>query len=112
MSDCLFCRIVRGEVPSTAVHQDKRFYAFRDINPQAPVHILAIPRQHVASLNEAGDADVVGGLLLFARDIARSQGLAEKGYRVVLNTNADAGQTVFHLHAHVLGGRRLTWPPG
>jgi histidine triad (HIT) family protein len=112
MSDCLFCRIARGEVPSTVVQQNDRFYAFRDLNPQAPVHVLVIPREHVSSLNDARSADLVGGLLLFARDIARAEGVAEKGYRVVLNINKDAGQTVFHLHAHVLGGRALQWPPG
>lgn len=112
MTDCLFCRIARGEIPSTAVQQNDRFYAFRDINPQAPVHVLAIPREHVATLNDSRNAELVGGLVLFARDVARAEGLSEKGYRVVVNTNQDGGQTVFHLHAHVLGGRQLQWPPG
>ncbi len=84
----------------------------RDINPQAPTHVLAIPREHVPSLNEVGSADLVGGLVLFAREVARAEGLAERGYRVVLNTNADGGQTVFHVHAHILGGRAMRWPPG
>jgi histidine triad (HIT) family protein len=112
MGDCLFCRIANGEVRSTAVQQNDRYYAFRDIDPKAPTHVLVIPRQHVASLNDVTSPDQAGGLLLFARDVAWSLGLAEKGYRVVLNTNADGGQTVFHLHAHILGGRALHWPPG
>ena len=111
-TDCLFCRIVAGEIPSKAVQQNDKFYAFRDINPQAPVHVLAIPREHVPNLNDARGTDLVGGLLLFARDVARAEGLAERGYRVVLNTNGDGGQTVYHLHAHILGGRSMDWPPG
>jgi histidine triad (HIT) family protein len=112
MADCLFCRISQREIPSTPVQQNDRFYAFRDIDPKAPVHVLAIPREHIASLNDAGDARQLGELLLFARDVARSLGLADRGYRVVLNTNADGGQTVSHLHAHILGGRVMHWPPG
>jgi histidine triad (HIT) family protein len=112
MADCLFCRIARGEIPSKTVHQNDRFYSFRDINPQAPVHILAIPREHIPTLNDAGSSEVVGGLLAFARDIAKAEGLGERGYRLVVNTNADGGQTVFHLHVHILGGRALHWPPG
>ncbi len=112
MSECLFCGIVAGDIPSTPVYETDRFLAFRDINPQAPTHVLAIPKQHVNSLNDAGDAQQLGELLLFARDIARGEGLADDGYRVVINTNAGAGQTVFHIHAHVLGGRPLRWPPG
>ena len=112
MSDCLFCKIVAGDIPSTPVDETDRFFAFRDISPQAPTHVLAIPKEHVSSLNDAGDAILLGELLLFARDIARGEGLADDGYRVVINTNAGAGQTVFHIHAHVLGGRPLRWPPG
>jgi histidine triad (HIT) family protein len=112
MSDCLFCKIVQGEIPAKSVKENERFVAFRDINPQAPTHVLAIPRKHIASLNEATDAELIGDLMLFARDIAKEEGLADAGYRVVLNTNAGAGQTVFHIHAHVLGGRPLQWPPG
>ncbi|MDH3291762.1 MAG: histidine triad nucleotide-binding protein [Gemmatimonadota bacterium] len=112
MSDCLFCRIVAGEIPANRVTETKQFLAFRDINPQAPTHVLAIPKQHVASLNEADDAMLIGELLLFARDVAAGEGLADDGYRVVLNTNAGAGQTVFHIHAHILGGRAMRWPPG
>lgn len=111
MSDCLFCKIVSGDVPATVVRTSDRYVAFRDINPQAPTHILVIPVRHVASLEEVTDAEELGGLLLFARDIARAEGLSS-GYRVVLNTNAQAGQTVFHIHAHVLGGRAMGWPPG
>ncbi|HJQ20974.1 MAG TPA: histidine triad nucleotide-binding protein [Gemmatimonadaceae bacterium] len=110
--DCLFCRIVRGEIPAKIVHEDDHYVAFRDINPQAPVHILIIPREHVASLNDARDSALVGGLQLAAATLARSEGLAERGYRTVINTNADAGQTVFHIHLHLLGGRRMGWPPG
>jgi histidine triad (HIT) family protein len=112
MADCLFCKIAGGEVPAKIVAQDQRFVAFRDVNPQAPTHILVIPRTHVASLNDVGDGELLGGMLAYAREVARAEGLAERGYRVVINTNAEAGQTVFHLHAHVLGGRAMHWPPG
>ena len=112
MSDCLFCNIIEGEIPSGKVRENEHFFAFRDINPQAPTHVLAIPKRHVASLNEADDAALMGQLLLFARDVAKAEGLADDGYRVVINTNAGAGQTVFHIHAHILGGRPLGWPPG
>ena len=110
--DCLFCRIVRGEIPAKLVAHDEHSVAFRDINPQAPVHVLVVPREHVATLNDATDASVVGRLALMAAEIARSEGLAERGYRTVINTNADAGQTVFHIHLHLLGGRVMHWPPG
>lgn len=112
MSDCLFCRIAEGDVPATFVKKTDRYLAFRDINPQAPTHILAIPREHTRSLNEATDADVVGGLLLFARDVAEAEGIGNQGFRVVFNTNDNGGQTVYHIHAHILGGRAMTWPPG
>ncbi len=112
MTDCLFCQIAAGEIPSTKVMENDRYFAFRDINPQAPTHVLAIPKQHVASLNQTADPTLVGELVLFARDVAREEGLADAGYRVVINTNAGAGQTVFHIHAHVLGGRSMRWPPG
>lgn len=112
MADCLFCKIAAGEIPSDIVRQNSDFVAFRDIAPQAPTHVLVIPRQHVTSLNEADDAAMLGSLMQFARDIAVGEGLADAGYRVVVNTNAHGGQTVFHLHAHVLGGRPLQWPPG
>ena len=111
-ADCLFCKVARGEIPAGVVKRAGRLLAFRDINPQAPTHLLVIPTEHVASLDETGDGALLGELLLFARDVAREAGLSERGYRVVLNTNADGGQTVFHLHAHRLGGRAMRWPPG
>lgn len=109
---CLFCRIVRREIPVALVAETDRCIAFRDINPQAPVHVLVIPREHVDSLDSASDPELVGSMALLAADIARSEGVAESGYRTVINTNAAAGQTVFHIHLHLLGGRRLHWPPG
>ena len=108
---CLFCRIVRGEIPAKIVREDAHTVAFRDIDPKAPTHILVIPKEHVASLDEATDPTLVGRLSLAAAEIARSEGLTG-GYRTVVNTGAGAGQTVFHLHLHLLGGRKLTWPPG
>jgi len=110
--DCLFCRIVRREIPATIVAETDDCVAFRDVRPQAPVHVLVIPREHVASLNDATDARLVGRLAILAAEIARKEGIAESGYRTVINTNADAGQTVFHVHLHLLGGRHLGWPPG
>lgn len=111
-NDCLFCRIIRKEIPATIVAEDQHCVGFRDINPQAPVHVLVIPREHVPSLNESKDPEMIGRLHLFAAQIAKAEGLADRGYRTVINTNADAGQTVFHVHLHLLGGRRLGWPPG
>ena len=110
--DCLFCRIVRREIPATVVFEDDHVVAFRDINPQAPTHVVIVPREHVASLNDAADAVLIGRLSLTAAKIARTEGVAESGYRTVVNTNRDAGQTVFHIHLHLLGGRHLGWPPG
>ena len=101
---CLFCRIVRKEIPATL--------AFRDIDPKAPTHVLIIPKAHVASLNEATDAAALGRLVLAAKQIAAAEGIAESGYRTVFNTGADSGQTVHHVHLHLLGGRRMKWPPG
>lgn len=109
---CLFCRIVAGEIPATRVAETAECIAFRDINPQAPVHVLVIPREHVASLDGASEPAMIGRMALLAARIARDEGVAESGYRTVFNTNADAGQTVFHLHLHLLGGRQLGWPPG
>jgi histidine triad (HIT) family protein len=113
-SQCLFCRIASGEIPSTHVYADEDVYAFRDINPAAPQHILVIPRKHMASLNDADDTDqaLMGKLLLTARQIAHDQGFADDGFRTVINTGSYGGQTVFHLHVHVLSGRHLGWPPG
>jgi len=112
MSGCLFCKVAAGEIPATIVKRGDGLIAFRDINPQAPTHLLVIPTQHVPSLNDAKDPHLLGRMLGFARDLAREVGVAERGYRVVLNTNPDGGQTVFHLHLHLLGGRAMTWPPG
>ena len=112
--DCLFCRIVAGEVPADIIYQDERSLAFRDINPQAPVHVLVVPRDHLESLDEAtrNEEALLGHLLRVAARVANEQGLSESGYRTVINTGAGAGQSVFHLHLHVVGGRALTWPPG
>ena len=111
-TDCLFCRIVRKEIPAAIVAENGHCVAFRDINPQAPTHVLVIPRQHVASLNDVKDTTLIGHMHLLAAQIAKTEGLSERGYRTVINTNADAGQTVFHIHLHVLGGRSMKWPPG
>lgn len=112
--DCLFCKIAAGEIPSTPVYSDDEFYAFRDINPGAPTHCLIIPRKHIARISDATeeDAALLGRMLLRASAIAGSEGVVESGFRSVINCNADAGQTVFHLHLHILGGRPLAWPPG
>jgi histidine triad (HIT) family protein len=112
VSDCLFCKIAAGEIPADIVKRTEKFVAFRDISPQAPTHVLVIPTYHVATLNDAKDPDLLGRMLAFARDLARELGIADRGYRVVANTNPDGGQTVFHLHLHVLGGRVMKWPPG
>ena len=111
-ADCLFCRIVRGEIPAKLVLENDDCVAFRDVNPQAPTHVLVIPRAHVATLGDGDDARLLGRVRQTVAEVARAEGIAEGGYRTVINTNADAGQTVFHIHAHVLGGRRLGWPPG
>lgn len=110
---CLFCKIVEGQIPSTAAYQDDLVYAFADISPKAPVHILVVPREHIGSIGEAaeGHRELLGHLMWTAANIARDKGLGN-GYRVVINTGEDGGQTVNHLHLHLLGGRSLTWPPG
>ena len=112
--DCIFCKIVAGSIPAAKIFEDERAVVFRDINPQAPTHALVIPRAHVASLGEATEAEeaLLGHLLLVAARVARDAGHAGGGFRTVINNGPDAGQTVFHLHVHVLGGRALTWPPG
>lgn len=112
MGACVFCAIAAGEISAKVVKRGDGMLAFRDVNPQAPTHLLVIPTDHLSTLNEAKDPRLLGSLLAFARDAAREAGVAEKGYRVVLNTNPNGGQTVFHLHLHVLGGRPMTWPPG
>lgn len=114
MTDCLFCKIVTGDVPATVVEETDRVIAFRDINPQAPTHVLVIPRAHHPTVADIArdDPDTLAQLLLTAESVAKAEGVEDQGYRVVFNTGAGAGQTVFHVHAHVLGGRGLNWPPG
>jgi histidine triad (HIT) family protein len=113
MSDCLYCKICAGEIPAHIVHQDERAVAFRDIHPQAPTHILVVPRKHLATLDHMGEADeaLIGHLHTVAQTLAKSEGISG-GYRSVFNTGASAGQSVFHVHLHLLGGRPLLWPPG
>jgi histidine triad (HIT) family protein len=110
--DCLFCRIARHEIPAAIVAEDEHALAFRDIDPKAPVHVLVIPKAHAGSMNDLKDVGIVADLARMALDVARSEGIADAGYRLVVNTNADGGQTVGHLHLHLLGGRRMSWPPG
>jgi histidine triad (HIT) family protein len=114
VASCLFCRIAAGEVPANIVFQDEAVIAFRDITPQAPMHVLVIPRRHINSLNDlsSSDDELVGRLVRTAGSLAREQGFGPGGYRTVFNCNADAGQTVFHIHLHLLAGRKMTWPPG
>jgi len=112
MTDCLFCKIVAGEIKPSVVFESERILAFRDINPQAPTHVLIIPKQHIATLDDLDDTALAGELLLAASQIARQEGIADKGFRTVVNCRREAGQEVYHLHLHVLGGRRMTWPPG
>ncbi len=114
LADCLFCKIVVGDVPATAVRETDRVVAFRDINPQAPTHVLVIPKEHYANADElaAADADLTAEVITQAAAVAADEGVDVSGYRIVFNTGAGAGQSVFHVHAHVLGGRDLTWPPG
>jgi histidine triad (HIT) family protein len=112
--ECLFCRIASGEIPSSKVYEDDEVFAFNDINPQAPLHVLVIPRRHIATTNDlaAGDDALVGTLVRRAAAIAAEKGYAARGYRTVVNCNAEAGQTVFHVHVHLLAGRPMRWPPG
>lgn len=114
MTDCLFCKIVAGEIKADKIYEDAEVYAFRDIHPQAPLHVLVVPKRHIATINDltAQDDALVGKLFLAAQRVAKAQGVAQSGYRTVMNCNADAGQSVWHLHLHVLGGRRMGWPPG
>ena len=114
MSECIFCRIVERTIPSKIVFEDDQVVAFEDVNPQAPVHVLVVPRRHVASIAElqAADAGLLGHLMVTGAAIAKQKGIAESGYRAVVNTGKNGGQTVFHLHLHVLGGRPMHWPPG
>jgi histidine triad (HIT) family protein len=113
-SDCLFCKIVGGQIPATVVHRDERVIVFRDINPQAPTHVLIVPNEHVADTEalEPEHDPLVGELVRTAREVARQEGLRERGYRLVINTGADAQNSVPHLHIHLIGGRKMSWPPG
>jgi len=114
MADCLFCRIIAGEIPASIGYQDDDLVVLQDINPQAPTHVLVVPRRHISTLNDltAADDGLIGAMTRRAAAMAREQGHADRGYRTVFNCNADAGQTVFHIHMHVLGGRKFGWPPG
>ena len=114
MTDCLFCKIIAGQIPASIVYQDDRVVAFKDINPQAPTHVLVVPRRHIASLNDLTDEDdqIVGEVVRRAAAIAKTKGISESGFRTVFNTNREAGQTVFHIHLHLIGGRTMHWPPG
>ena len=112
--DCLFCKIARQQIPAAIVHEDDQVVAFRDISPQAPVHLLVIPKKHVTTVNDLQpeDAALAGHMLLTAQKLAAAEGIAESGYRLVMNCNEEGGQTVYHIHLHVLGGRSMHWPPG
>jgi len=114
VSDCLFCKIIAREIPASIVYEDDRVLAFNDINPQGPTHVLVIPKRHIGTLNDLAESDdaIVGELVRRAAAIARDRGVEAGGFRTVFNTNRDAGQTVFHIHLHLIGGRPLTWPPG
>ncbi len=114
MTDCLFCRIAAGTIPAKVIYQDEETLAFEDIHPQAPAHVLVIPRRHVVSVDECGEPDrtMLGTILLACAKVAKLKGLPQRGYRIVTNTGPDAGQSVFHVHFHVLGGRPMAWPPG
>lgn len=114
MDDCIFCKIAAGDIPADKVFEDDSVVAFRDLNPQAPTHILVIPRRHIATLNDVGGDDeaLVGRMIGAAREIAAQEGLADAGFRTVMNCNEAGGQTVFHIHLHLLGGRMMQWPPG
>lgn len=112
--DCIFCRIIKGEIPSDKVYEDEHLYAFRDIDAKAPVHILVVPKSHIESVNglDEANAHLVANAFLAMKEIAAKEGIGESGYRIVVNTNKDAQQSVAHIHFHMLGGRSLTWPPG
>jgi len=112
--DCLFCKLLNGDIPADIVYENEEILAFRDISSQAPVHILIIPKKHISTLNDLEKVDdlVIGKMLRVAKDLAKSEGISESGYRTVFNCNSDGGQTVYHIHLHLLGGRQLNWPPG
>ena len=113
-SNCLFCKIAAGDIAAELLYENDAVLAFRDINPQAPTHILIIPRKHIATINdiEASDAELIGKLYLAAGELAQQEGFSDEGYRVIMNCNEGAGQSVFHIHLHLLGGRQFDWPPG
>ena len=112
--DCLFCKILDGEIPAELIYESDTAVAFRDVNPQAPTHVLVIPRKHISTINdiEQDDQEIIGSLYTAAREVAAKEGIADDGYRAVMNCGEGAGQSVFHIHLHVLGGRQMGWPPG
>ena len=110
--NCLFCKIINGDIPADKVYEDDEFLAFNDINPQAPVHVLLIPKLHIETINELNDKDLAGKLFTMVPKLAKDLGIADDGYRTIVNCQEGAGQTVFHLHVHILGGRGFSWPPG
>lgn len=114
MSDCTFCKIINGQIPATFIYEDNDLIAFKDINPQAPVHILIVPKKHIPTIMdiEENSVDLIGKIYLVAKKLALEHGISEQGFRIVVNCNHDAGQEVFHIHFHLLGGRNLAWPPG
>ena len=114
MDNCLFCKIINGEITATKIYENEHIIAFNDIDPKAPIHILVIPKKHIRSINELNSSDInlAGEIILAAKKIAKDQGVDSKGFRVVFNTNDDGGQTVYHIHMHIMGGRQLQWPPG
>ena len=114
MTDCIFCKIVSGDIPAEKIFENDHVIGFRDLNPQAPTHVLVIPKKHISTINDIQQEDkgLIGEMFLAAQQIAADEGLSERGYRAVMNCNAEAGQTVFHIHLHLLGGRAMTWPPG
>ncbi|MBT4783971.1 MAG: histidine triad nucleotide-binding protein [Candidatus Marinimicrobia bacterium] len=114
MDNCLFCKIINGEITATKIYENEHIIAFNDIDPKAPIHILVIPKKHIRSINELNSSDInlAGEIILAAKKIAKDQGIDSKGFRVVFNTNDDGGQTVYHIHMHIMGGRQMQWPPG
>ena len=112
MENCIFCSIISGDIPAEVLYSDEKVLAFRDVNAQAPEHFLVIPKEHIATANDATDESIMGRLMITASNVAKELGFAEQGYRLVMNCNSDGGQTVFHIHLHCLGGRQMTWPPG
>jgi histidine triad (HIT) family protein len=114
MEECIFCKIVQGEIPTNIIYQDDQVIAFDDLHPKAPIHKLIIPRRHIATLNDLDpkDKELIGHMVYVAKQFAKDLNIDEKGYRTLINCNADAGQIIFHIHLHLLGGRKMTWPPG